>query len=234
MRRLLSVMVGLLLVSCSADDGPALDENRCRAPAGVDASPGTIEEALTLIDSLPRPVTVACVIESLERPMTIIGSYDVFSAQPSAGMDAPRIFAIYDRLILSFVPDGDGSHVLEFAEERPGNLSIKAELLMPIEAELDPADAFGHIKRDSGEGTTCGNCHGREELAQDIDWAEAYVSEALRPATSEVARVEDMKASHAACDAKATPRRCEIYDAIFGFGAVEDGDFPRPLPTIYD
>lgn len=104
---------------------------------------------------------------------------------------------------------------------------------MPIEGELVPADAFEHIKRERG-GTICGTCHSYEETATDITYADAFVSEALRPARSEIATLEEMLAQHESCDPDETPERCEIYDGLFGPGDVHEGEFPRPLPTIYD
>lgn len=198
----------------------------------MDNAPQTIAGVVDLIDALPRPVTVACFVESLARPMTVIGSSSFFSAQPAAGAEAPRIFAVYDAMIMSFVPDGDGSYLLEFAEERPSNLSVKAEVHMPVEGEITYDDAFDHLR--FREGTVCGSCHRAEEPAQDIEYGDAYVSLALRPATHETVRVDEIRAQALACDSEATPRRCEIYDALFGGGDVHDGDFPRSLPTIYD
>ena len=225
-------ILALLACSCAAPDQAPIDDGRCHAPDGVDAAPQTIMGVLELLDSLPRPVTVSCFVESLERPMTVIGSADFFSAQPADGPHAPRMFAVYNRMIMSFVADGDGSHVLEFAEERPGAMSIKAEIVMPIEGELHPDAAFEHIKFETG--TVCGSCHRQEERADDIDYGDAFVSRALRPARSEIVRVPDLLFQHEECDPELTPRRCEIYDALFYKGKIEDGDFPRILPTIYD
>lgn len=231
-RRALFILV--FLTSCSADssDTPELYPERCHAPDGVNAAPSTIFEALTFIDSLPRPVTVPCVVESLARPMSIIGSTSPFSAQPAAGDEAPRIFAIYETLVLSFVPDGDGSRVLEFAEERPNARSVKAELKMPVEGELVFAEAFDHLEMNTG--SVCGSCHKNEQPAWDIDYANAFESQALRPTRNDVVDLYTIFEQAEACDSQITPDRCDIYDALFYRGDVLDGDFPRPLPTIFD
>ncbi len=232
----LAVLALLFLAACSpeASETPETDlyPDRCHAPEGINAAPKTIFEALTFIDSLPRPVTVPCVVEALERPMSVIGSTSPFSAQPAAGDEAPRIFAVYETLVLSFVPDGDGSHVLEFAEERPNARSVKAELKMPVDAELVFAEAFEHL--EMGTGSVCGSCHKNEQPAWDIDYANAFESQALRPTPNDVVDLYSIYDQAEACDPETTPDRCEIYDALFYRGEIEDGDFPRPLPTIFD
>lgn len=219
--------------ACSEESAETVYPNRCHAPGGVNASPGTILEALEFIDALPRPTTVACVLEALDRPMNVVGSSSPFSAQPAAGEAAPRIFAIYTTLVLSVVPDGDGSHVIEFAEERPNARSVKAELAMPVVDELRLDDAFDHLDRE-GVGSICGSCHKNEQPAFDIHYADAYESQALRPTKNDLITLYDMEVQAEACDVGATPERCAIYDAIFYRGEVVDSDFPRPLPTLYD
>jgi hypothetical protein len=235
------IATGLVLAGCTCFAAGCADESgeaepswpgRCAAPDGVNDAPRTIEEAMLLADSLPKPLTVSCYVESLARPMTVIGSNDFISAQPAGGPEAPRIFAIYDELIISFVPDGAGSKVLEFAEERPLGLSVKAELKMPVDGAITPDLPFEHILEDGG--TSCGSCHQFEEPDPTIDYAEAYASEAIRPSLSMTVRHDKLAELAAQCDGEATPRRCDIFDAMFYRGDVEDGDFPRPLPTIYD
>ncbi len=236
MRKWYVVMLwGILAVGCgeSEPEQTDIDEGRCRPPAGVSGAPQTIDGVIDLMNSLPKPVTVPCFVESLDRPMTVLGSSDVFSAQPAGGENAPRIFAVYDQMIMSFVPDGKGSTVLEFAEERGVNMSVKGEIVMPVEDEITADAAFEHIKFGE-DGTVCGSCHQQEAQASDITYGDAYESLALRPARTEIVRLEDMQFQHEICDPELTPRRCQIYDALFYRGEVEDGDFPRLLPTIYD
>lgn len=230
------LICAVLLTACGAsDDSPQpARADGCRAPDGVDTSPSTIEGVLTLMNSLPRPVTVQCFLQSLERPMPIIGSLDTASAQPAEGERSPRLFAIYGTMVISFVPEGDGSRVIEVAEQRPLLRSVKAEMKMPIEDEATPADAFDHLLQEEGGGTFCGTCHSNEERAIDITYGEAYVSQAFRPTRPLTVDLEHVRAQHESCDRDATPRRCSIYDALFSRGEVYDGDFPRPLPTILD
>lgn len=228
---LLRASLAFMLVSCSAEDPKVVDPRRCVAPAGIDASPNSLAALVEYLDALPRPVTVSCFVEGLERPLNVIASVSAFSAQPAAE-GSPRIFALFDGFVASWVPMGSGSEVLEFAEERPDFRSVKAEIHMPI-TDVVTFDDFAHINTESG-GTICSGCHHFEEPVHDIAFGEFYQSEALRPATSETVRVPALRDLHEYCDPEFDDRRCEIFAATFEHGEVVDTDFPRVLPTIYD
>lgn len=228
-----AIVLAMFCACCSAE--PADVASRCRAPEGIDASPNSLVAVVELLESLPRPVTVECFVESLERPLNLIASESTFSAQPAA-QGSPRIFGMYEGFIASWVPRGDGSHVLEFAEQRPDFRSVKAELHMPIEGAIT-YDDFAHVNKDPelGEGTICGGCHHLEEPVPDIGLGGTfYQSEALRVATAETVRVQTLRDLHDYCDPEFDPRRCDILAATFDHGEVVDSDFPRVLPTIYD
>lgn len=203
----------------------------CGPPAGVDASPNSLVAVFELIDALPHPVTVECFVESLERPLNIIASTNDFSAQPGE-TTSPRVLVMYDQFIASWVPSGDGRGRLEFAEERPDGQSVKGELLMPLDGPITTAN-FEHMLHSGGGGTVCSGCHFDEEPA-DIGFGEFYQSQALRVAPDEVVSVARLRALHDECDGSRDAERCDIFEAMFGHGAVVDADFPRDLPTVYD
>lgn len=229
---LLAVIVGSCADPAAVDPTPAAAP-RCVAPDGVDTSPNSLIDVVALLDALPRPVTVECFVESLERPLKVIASSSTFSAQPAA-QGSPRVFVLYDNFVISFVPMGDGSHVLEFAEERPDARSVKAELHVPIERDITYAD-FTHIENSAEiPPTICGGCHHGEAPVDDIPLGVFYASEALRPSLAETVRVQDLEDLHTYCDPAFDERRCSIFSAMFDHGPVEDTDFPRALPTIYD
>ena len=188
-------------------------------------------EVVELLDALPKPTTVECFVESLDRPLKVIGSTSTLSAQP-ANQGSPRLFGIFGPLLVSWVPAGPGSRVLEFSEERGAILSVKAELHMPIEDKIEYAD-FEHILLEGG-GTACGACHLLEEPVDDIPLGPFFASEALRPGTPDTVRVQTVRDLHNHCDLDFDARRCSILAATFEHGEVVDSDFPRPLPTIYD
>ena len=62
----------------------------CEAPAPcrLDARPASIDDAVATIGLLPSPVSLECFLESLERPLGLELSSDVFSAQPAQGMES--------------------------------------------------------------------------------------------------------------------------------------------------
>src|SRR6185436_10338181 len=43
----------------------------CKPATGVSGSPRTISEAIILINTLPRPTTLACFLEALDRPLSL-------------------------------------------------------------------------------------------------------------------------------------------------------------------
>lgn len=232
-KTLLLLVLFVAAAGCASDPEPEPTyPGRCAAPDGVESRPQTIEDAMLLADSLPKPLTVACFVEALDRPMKVIASTDFISAQPAGGADAPRVFVFYDQLIISFVPDGEGSQVIEFGEERPFASSVKAEIKMPVDGPITRELPFEHIQAQGG--TTCGGCHTGEARDGVIDYAEAYTSEAIRPALSQTVRLDGLEDAAGRCDPEATPRRCSIFDALFYRGELSDADFPRSLPTIYD
>src|SRR5687767_916415 len=115
--------------SDTAEVGPVLP--RCRAPAGFSGSPRTIAEAIALVNALPPPVTLACFLQSLDRPLYAYATYSVISLQPAVGARSPRIFLFDGKsggLVMSIVPEGMGSHALEFGQFVDETRTIKGEI----------------------------------------------------------------------------------------------------------
>jgi hypothetical protein len=210
-----------------------LGRARCQAPAGFDGSPRTIEDAVALLDGLPKPTSVACFVESLARPLAIYAVDSVFSAQPALSAQSPRVFIKIDQLWLSVVVDGDSSYLLEFGY-RPSDAvptSIKGELAFPLTEVIPPSAPFDRVRDDNG--TVCGACHYSEERVEDVSFAEAFASVAFRPRPESRVPVETLRAESAACDWSVNPHRCEMLSAIFDGGTVNEAPFPDDLPTFY-
>src|SRR5688572_21417826 len=148
--------VALLLLCCSQEgsaettepvDGAASGD-RCAPASGSSGNPKTIYELVELINGLPHPASLACFLESLERPLALNATSNTQSAQPAVGKRSPRIFLILNEsLRVSLVPGGD---TLEYAEvdARDESRSVKGELHFPIEGQLAPEDAFAQIAPD--------------------------------------------------------------------------------------
>ncbi|MCA9656867.1 MAG: hypothetical protein KC486_00850 [Myxococcales bacterium] len=216
-------------------DGEAAPR-RCVAPEGM-GSPTTIAAALELLGALPEPVTVACVVESLDRPLAINATSSTFSAQPAAGGESPRIFIFVadGALLLSVVPDGDGAPLLEFGQASgyAEGESLKGELHMPVALPIPADKPYAHLRYTEAV-TSCGVCHRDERLAAEIDHPNAFVSRALRPDPMRDVPLAELELEWTLCDADATPERCAVLDAVFNHGPVEARDFPEDFATIFD
>lgn len=210
-----------------------LGRARCRAPAGVSAAPQNTEEAVQLLNSLPKPTSSACFLESLERPLAIYASNSAFSAQPAVSSISPRVFIKLGGLWVSAVMDGDSSYLLEFGAQVGSDppRSIKGELLLPLTAPITASAPYERVRRDGG--TVCGLCHGNEERADNIAFAEAFSSASLRPRADTQVSVSDLRAQAEHCDWQTEAHRCEMLAAVFGGGAVLDAQFPDTMPTFF-
>jgi hypothetical protein len=206
---------------------------RCSAPAGVSAAPRSIAEVMTLVNALPKPLSLACFLETLARPIEMNATRSVVSAQPADGVRSPRMFLFYDPLIMSVVPAGPGSHLLEFGEQRADNTSLKGELAFPITQDaLPPETPFERVMFDA-ERTGCAFCHRSEEPAPDIAYTRAFVSQALRPIPQDRVAVSSLSAEIASCDEAAESERCEMLRALLQPDAALERDFPSELDTFF-
>jgi hypothetical protein len=196
------------------------------------AAPSTISEVVGQVNALPKPVTLPCFLATLPRPLEVHASQSIFSAQPAAGRRSPRMFIFSGALILTIVPSGRGSRLLEFGELRSGTTSLKGELEFPVDSTLGEAAPFERLMFMENS-TTCSACHAGEEPAEDISFTRAFVSQALRPAPGERVGLGELVSESHACDTNAEPERCGMLNAVFGAGEVVDTDFPTTLQTFY-
>ena len=210
-----------------------LGRARCQAPAGVTVTPGTIEESVQLLNALPKPTSVACYVESLQRPLMAFATSSAFSAQPALSTRSPRMFVKLDRLWLSIVIDGESSYLMEFGYLLEGEelRSIKGELLLPISEPLPPSAPYDRVR--SNAGTVCGLCHFGEQRHDAIGFAEAYSSIAFRPRLQGQVSLETLRVEHQLCDWDAEPHRCEMLSAVFDGGDVVEAPFPDSMLTFF-
>ena len=213
-------------------DGLPVLPARCEAPPGL-GSPQTIAEALALLNALPPPITVPCVVQSLDRPLAITATTSTISAQPAVDAGSPRIFIFSGPLILSIVPGGTGRDLLEFGEPRGELESLKGELEMPALQPIPAGKPFDHLRYNE-QLTVCGFCHRDERLAVDQDHPNALISRALRPVDDRLVDLDDLRAEHAACAPDLEPERCAILSAVFDHGPVVEERFAEELGTIFD
>jgi hypothetical protein len=203
----------------------------CKPGAGVSGSPKTIEEAVTLINSLPKPVTVPCFIASLNRPLKATLTNSTSSAQPAAGNRSPRIFIVIDKLNISVVPDGVGQDVVEFSYMVSETMSVKAELEFPILNNVLPQEPYSRIRFNSA--TSCGICHGVESRYTAITAGEAFYSIAFQPQKSSKVSLDSLRNENAKCNSAVEPKRCAIISAFLNRGTVQNYDFPSIMPFFF-
>ena len=213
----------LAATGCSAADPPAEERTftrTCLPDSTVTGNPQNIEEMVALINSFPKPVSLPCVLESLDRPITLTASANTFSAQPAYGPNNPRIFIERGDLTLAVVTKGEGRALLEFGHNQTETRSLKAELHFPIETEVAPDAPYTRVLDD--RGTSCAFCHFNETLDTNIDFAEAYVSEIIELLPFDVVELDYLVWSFENCDRELEPDRCAMFDSIFAHGEVRE------------
>ncbi|HHO51888.1 MAG TPA: hypothetical protein ENK18_13660 [Deltaproteobacteria bacterium] len=186
---------------------------------------------IAAIDTLPRPLQLPCFLAALPRPLSIVATDDVFSAQPAMGSRSPRIFLLSPGLSMSVVPEGAGRPLLELGERTDDpSQSLKAEIHFPILEPLSPDEPFTRIEDPSRQGTSCGVCHG---LEHDLGGGR-FASRALQPAPFTLIGVEHLIEEALGCDPLLEPDRCAMLEALFLSGQVDQASFPEGYDTIYD
>lgn len=219
---------GVSLDLSSATSAPVQDT--CDTPPGFSGTPQTIEEAIAMINVLPRPVTAGCFLQSLKRPLGVTLTNSTTSMQPAFSTRSPRIFVLVGNLTISVVPEGEGSEVIEFSVLTPPATTLKGELALPVTAPLAKSAAYDRIR--FGTGTTCQFCHANEVRAGDVTWANAFRSDALLPRAATKVDLESLRNEWTNCDAVAEPKRCETLKGLFGYGDVSVKDFPVDYKTF--
>ncbi len=214
---------------------PTVDEaSACQVPPGVDDSPEDIPELLTLLNSLPRPASIACFLESLARPLYAYPTKSVFSAQPAAGTTDPRVFLFLgDSLIVSVVSAGVGEDLLEYSYLTSAERSVKGEIPFPLIDEVTTQGIVAHIQYSEEVGSVCYLCHADERPAGEDFYEGALESEALRPLPAYDVSLDVLRVEAALCDAEATPKRCATLSGLFDHGDVLFQTFPEKMPTFY-
>ncbi len=199
------------------------------APAPKSADFSTIAGMVAHINTLPKPLSIPCLVDTLPKPLKVNATISDLSVQPAVGSSNPRIFLFVDRLILSFVPIGKGSETVEFSELKTDELSIKGELAFPVEKELASDAAYARIMRNDGvDGTTCVGCHLNETKSSD----KVFESKALRPFLRQNIDLTQLKSLYEICGGR-RDLRCDILDSIFRETPPEPASFPESMPTLF-
>jgi hypothetical protein len=204
---------------------------RCAPGPGATGAPRSVEEVVALINTLPKPVTVPCLVESLTPPLKVFAVRSTASLQFSMSDDDPRWFIFFEPLIISVTSAGPGSEVVEMSVVQPGNqLSLKAELRFPVDAPVSNALAYERIR--TGVGTTCAHfCHQHEVRDWRIRHAEAFLSKAIQPSARYEVSLASVEKVRAACKTPADSLRCDLLHAVLVHGKAQRQGFPADMPV---
>lgn len=196
-------------------------DHGCSAPSGVSASPRTIAQAVALMNALPKPTSIACLLQSLERPLEVYLTSSGLSAQPAPNARSPRTFLIRDQLILSVVPDGASASVLELSFRTSPGRAIRAEIPFPLSADVTAASMIQHVQ--IGRFSMCGGCHTNEFRTADEFFDSsggAYESDVIAPFPPFQIDLQTFREEAQDCDPSREPRRCANLSALFDHGEV--------------
>lgn len=208
----------------AADAGSSpVSLDACAAMGG--ATPATIADVVARINALPAPATIACLVASLPRPLSVVATTSPSSAQPAGGSDSPRLFIVSDTLTLSVVAGGHAENLLEFGQFVTPLRSIKAELAWPLERRVTDADPYQRVLQPKHAISVCGLCHANETPHESIP--NAFVSDALRVATYYEKPISEVRALRDGCTKRRdeSDARCDILRALFDYGEVREGAF---------
>lgn len=248
----------LLVVACDASPGEPPSAPAVPAPSGAPSSPpspsitapapahlaseelrrcaeaegdlSSISDAVSRLNALAPLADGPCFVATLPRPLAVVATLGTTSAQPAAGRTSPRIFFLLPKLVVSAVPAGDGSKVLEFGQWVTATRTLKGEIGLPVTAPLAQNAPFERVLYN--DRSTCGGCHRQEEPHPTIP--NAFVSTAFKPEPGTLMAVSELEDLHDTCTRDGdTSTRCTMFHAIFDFGKVTDGAYAPEVETFF-
>lgn len=213
----------------AAQPAETIDPNApCQPATGVTGRPTTISEAIILLNTLRKPVTLDCFLEALDRPLTVYMTRSDDSLQPAPDERSPRTFIINGNLVMSIVFGGNASNTLEFGYRPTVARSIKAEIVFPLTADLNERSLFDRV-RVTERTTQCGACH-IGEAHEDFPGfpSGVFASDIIIPFDMDEVSLDAMRAEASACDPSADEYRCGLLSALFDHGELVRGELPEP------
>jgi len=201
--------------------------SRCLPPAGVSGSPRNVEQAVLLMNSLPRPTTLECFIESLDRPLELYLTSSNLSLQPADGARSPRTFIVQGALVLSVVGNREFSSLLEIGYQSSKGRSMKGEVKFPIVADVTASSILQRIS--IGTVSICGGCHGAETRPDDSFFVDgAFESAVAVPLAPFEVSLDTLREAAASCQPASEPARCGVLSALLDHGEVKRSNLWGP------
>jgi len=213
------------------DAGPHVASDaliRCAASKG---EIGSIAEAVARLNVLAPKGDGPCFVATLPRPLAVVATLGSTSAQPAGGRGAPRLFFMLPKIVISAVPAGDGSNLLEFGEWAGSTRTLKGEIALPVTAPLAADAPFTRVLKGT-DRTICATCHRNEERHPTIP--NGFVSAAFQPEPGTFVTVPDLEELHRLCTQADDPgTRCAMIHALFDFGEITQGSFAPVVETFF-
>jgi hypothetical protein len=201
---------------------PVGDPNACVTPLGVSGTPRNLEEAVALMNALPRPTSLECFLQALSRPLDVYMTASSESLQPAAGERSPRTFIVFEPLVMSIVFGGPGRSALELGYRTTPTRSVKTEFIFPLTSDVTATNFFrGALDTEDSISTRCSNCHIGEVQEPTPEFpGEVFESDILPPLDFLEVSVEELRSERESCDEAAEPERCSMLSAFFDFGTI--------------
>lgn len=213
------------------DAGPHTASEELRRCAQSKGDIASIADAVARLGALAPNGDGPCFVATLPRPLAVVATLGVTSAQPALGRGAPRLFFMLPKLVISAVPAGEGSKVLEFGEWTGTTRTLKGEISLPVTAPLAADAPFRRVLQGT-DRTTCATCHRQEEPHPTIP--DAFVSVAYKPEPGTFVTVPELEELHTLCTQADDPGpRCAMIHALFDFGEITQGSFSPVVETFF-
>ena len=196
-------------------------------------SPQNINQAIDLINALPKPVTIPCFTQALNRPLRVNATSSILSVQPAVGAENPRLFIFFNQLVISVAPAGDGKDLMEFSFMYSDTHSLKGEITFPITNTVSYSAPFTQVDTDGQ--SSCSGCHINEVQDTNVVGTTAYSSIALKPDANRNVSLNSFYQQSYLCDFNNDQSyRCQMIRSLFENGSLIEASFPSRTQTYFE
>lgn len=207
-----------------SDGIPPKTQTGCMQATNVKTKLETMEDLVAFINALPKPVSLACLMEALPRPLYLHLISKSVSGQTTSGTTAPRIFIFLSpSLVITVVPAGLGARKIEIGLRTSPIDSIKGEIAFPVTETLPLDITYKMVVSYGNIGTHCANCHANEQNVSKVNPI-AFSSSIMFPEPFLYMSLKDLEAMTANCE-KEKKEECPVLQAIFSQGQVIEREF---------
>ena len=219
----------------NSDDN--LQEDIVEAPLDCDLQENAVqniqrmEDVVDIINALPKPLSLPCLLKHLPRPIPINANASSISAQPVEDEDSPRIFMIYQDLFLSVVPEGEGRHLLEFSHLLNARTSVKGELSFPITENLEREDPYLDVFSEGKSFSRCAGCHLDETAAPSEFPVGSIQSFSFKPNPRFNVSLTFLEYYLGKCEEN-DDFRCSMLRSLLS-GETIEAEFPEAMRTMF-